>query len=238
MRRGHSVLIGLSKEERHHERVRPDNPTRDPAEGSAPAADHKKSMGHGRHAGQCGGRACGVRRVVGPSHVTLGSTSRQQRCRWRVERSVRAGRRGSIRHRQQRVHHDLHDFDLRGSEGDCQRGVLHDVCGGHAFDLTQCHHSGRRRSRPWDYQRNHDHGDPGHRATDTRGCVLLGGRGGPISARCSDHVQADWSNPVELHPGIGNDRQRVDREQGDGSGARRLSGRHRRSRRATEQRRL
>ena len=78
----------------------------------------------------------------------------------------------------------------------------------------------------------------GRRATDTRGCVLLGGRGGPLSARCRDHVQAEWSNPVELHPGIGNDRQRVDREQGDGGGARRLSGRHRRSRRATEQRRL
>ena len=69
-------------------------------------------------------------------------------------------------------------------------------------------------------------------------CDLLVGRGDPLPARCTDHVKAGRSDPGELPPGVGNDRQRHDSEQGDESCAGRLPGGHRRPCRPAEQRRV
>ena len=39
-------------------------------------------------------------------------------------------------------------------------------------------------------------------------CGFLGGRGGPLPARCTGHVKAGRSDPGELQSGVGDDRQR------------------------------
>ena len=66
-------------------------------------------------------------------------------------------------------------------------------------------------------------------------CGFLGG-GGPVPARCTDHVEAGRSDPVELPAGVGNDRRRNGSELGDRSRTDRLRGRHRRPCRQAEHR--
>ena len=143
------------------------------------------------------------------------SSSSNNNSAFRIQRSVWTGRRGSIRHGRQRVHVELHTVDISGSEGDRRRGVLYDIPEGDELDLGECHYNRRKRPRTWDDdQRNDHHGHAGHRATDWRRriCDFLGGRGGPLPARCTDHVKAGRSDPGELQSGVGDDRQRNDRE--------------------------
>jgi hypothetical protein len=177
-------------------------------------------MEHGPCADLCGDRTCRLRHVLGNSHLPLGNSSRQ-RLHWRsrtqrrgIQRSVWTGLRGSIRHGWQRVHVELHNCDISGSDGDRRRGVLDDIPEGRELDLGECHHNRRRRPRTWDDQRNDHHGDAGHRATDWRRriCDFLGGRGDPLPARCTDYIKAGRSDPGELQSGVGNDRQRNDSE--------------------------
>ncbi len=141
----------------------------------------------------------------------------QQRLRWRsrirrrgIQRSVWTGLRRSIWHGRQRVHVELHNLDISGSEGDRPRGVLHDIPEGDELGLGERHYSRRTRPRTQDDQRNHHHGRAGHRATDwqRRICDFLGGKGDPLPARCTDHVKAGRSDPGELQSGVGDDRQR------------------------------
>jgi hypothetical protein len=93
--------------------------------------------------------------------------------RWRpslrrrgIERSLWAGRRGSIRHGRQRVQVDLHADDISGPESDGRRDILHEVPEGDELDLGQRHDKGRTRPRPWDDQWNDHQGHAGHRAND------------------------------------------------------------------------
>ena len=81
---------------------------------------------------------------------------------------------------------------------------------GTSSTLGECHYKRRKRPRTRDDQRNDHHGQPGHRATDCqrRICDVLGGRGGPLPARCTVHVEAGRSDPSELPSGVGDDRQR------------------------------
>ena len=177
-------------------------------------------------AGRCAGM-CGDRTLRRPRHVPLDdrcqSCPRERsrgRCRIRqrsIQRSVWTGLRGSIRHDRQHVHVELHNVDISGSEGDRQQGVLYDIPEGDELDLGECHYNWRKRPRPWDGQhdqRNEHRGHVGHRATDwqRRICGFLGGRGGPLPARCTDHVKAGRSDPGELQSGVGDDRQRNDSE--------------------------
>ena len=171
---------------------------------------------HGRCA--CGRWLCDRRRELN-SHVPLSNSSQQRRhrrsqIRRGIQRSVWTGRRGSIRHGQQRVDVELHDDDIGRSAGDRQRGVLDDIPERHELDLGKCHYTRQRRPRTWDHQRNDHHGHAGHRATDWRQRIwdFLGSGGGPLPARCTDHVEAGRSDPGELQPGVGNDRQRNDSE--------------------------
>jgi hypothetical protein len=168
-------------------------------------------MGHGRCADGCGGRTCRLRHVPSNNHVPLGASNRQ-RLRWRsrirrrgIQHSIWTGRRGSVWHRQQRLHVGLHIVDISGSEGDRQRGVLYDISERHELDLGERNYNRRRRPRPWDNQRNDHHGHAGHRATDWRRRIydFLGGRGDPFPARRSDHVKAGRSDPANYSQGSG-----------------------------------
>jgi hypothetical protein len=130
-------------------------------------------MDHGRCADVCGDRTCRcLRHVIGNSQVPLVDSSRQ-RFRWRsrvgrrgIERSVWTGLGRSIRHGQHRVHVELHIVDISGSEGERRRVVVYDISAGHERDLRECHYNRRTGHRPWDDQRNDDHGRAGDRATD------------------------------------------------------------------------
>jgi len=190
---------------------------------------------------------CGDRTFCRPRHVALGNISQlpaRRRLRWRsrirqrgIQRAVWTRLRGSIRHGRQRVHVGLHDHDISGSAGDGRPVVLHQVPGGVESDLRECRHTRRTRPRARHDQRNDHHGDAGHRATERRSrvCGFLGG-GGPVPARCTDHVEAGRSDPVELPAGVGNDRRRNGSELGDRSRTDRLRGRHRRPCRQAEHR--
>ena len=163
----------------------------------------------------CGSGSSGT--ATAPSSSSTSSSSTTTRPSGSGQRSVWTGRRGSIRHGQQRVHVGLHIDDISGSEGDRQRGVLYDIPERDKLDLGECHYKWRKRPRTWDGQhdqRNDHHGHAGHRATDwqRRICGFLGGRGGPLPARCTDHVKAGRSDPGELQSGVGDDRQRNDSE--------------------------
>ena len=119
-----------------------------------------------------------------------------------IQRSVWTSRRGNYRHGRERVQVDLHRVDIGGSEGDHQQDVLHEIHEGDALGLGQCRYNGQTCPRTWDDQRNDHHGDAGHRATDWRRiCDFLGG--GPLPARCTLHVKAGRSDPVELQSGSG-----------------------------------
>ena len=137
---------------------------------------------------------------------------------------------------------ELHPADLSGSEGDHQRGVVDQIPQGDKdkLDLGECHCKGRKRPCTWDHQRNNDHSQPGHPATDRRRriCEFLDGRGGPLQARRTVNVKAGRSDPSELQSGVGDDRQRNDSQQSNGSRFGRVPRRHRRPCRQAEQRRV
>ncbi len=141
-------------------------------------------------------------------HVPLGSSrlvARQRRCRRsRIRRrgiqcSVWTGRRGSIRHRRQRVQVGLRDDDISGSEGNGRRGALHEIPEGDELDLGKRHQKGRTRPGTRDDQRNDHHGHARHRSNDWwRICDFYAGKGDPVPARGTDHVKAGRSDPGEL----------------------------------------
>jgi len=123
--------------------------------------------------------------------------------RRRIQRPVRAGRRGIIRHGQQPVHVGLHADDISGPEGDRQGGVLHDLREGDEPGLGECHHHRRKRPGPGDDQQHEHHRHPGHRRTGRQPLYGVLGRGGPLPARRSQHVQDSRPDPGRLQPGIG-----------------------------------
>jgi len=131
-----------------------------------------------------------------------------------IQRSVWTGLRGSIGHGRQRVHVELHNVDISGCEGDRQRGVLYDIPEGDEFDLGERHYNRRTDPRTWDDQRSNHHSHAGHRPTNWRRRIwdILGGRGDPLPARGTDHLKAGRSDPAKLQSGVGDDRQRNDRE--------------------------
>ena len=118
-----------------------------------------------------------------------------------IQRPVWTGRRGSIRHGRQRVHVELHDDDISGSEGDRRRGVLHDIRERDELDLGECHYHGRTRPRTRDDQRNDHHGHAGHRATGWRGGsatssaagVIPFQRGAPTTSKQVGQIPANYS---------------------------------------------
>jgi hypothetical protein len=105
--------------------------------------------------GRCGD-VCGDRTFRRLRHVLIGSTSHVPlgNSHGFLQRSVWTGRRGSSRHGRQRVHVDLHNVDIDGSEGDRRRGILYDIPEGDELYLGECHHNRRNRPRTWDDQRN------------------------------------------------------------------------------------
>ena len=164
-------------------------------------------MDRGRGADVCGDRACGrLRRVpLGNGHVPFSdghvpladiSCAPWARRRRGIQRSVWAGRRRSGRYGRQPVHVGLRDVDVRGSEGDRQRGVHDDISGRVELDLGEC------RYRP---------GETvlvlgtfnGTTIAATQVIVQparqrIPGKGDPFQTRCTGHVKGGRSGPGRL----------------------------------------
>ena len=101
----------------------------------------------------------------------------------------------------QRVDVGLHTDDGSWSECNCRRGRLDDIPERDELNLGEWHYNRRKCPRAWDDQRNDHHGHAGHRATGWQRRIrgFLGGRGGSLPARRTDHVKADRSDPGELY---------------------------------------
>ena len=149
--------------------------------------------------------------------VHLGDISATPPRRGRIERSVWAGGGRIIGHGRERVRTELRNFDISRSEGDRQEDVIYEVPEGDKLELGGCHRARRKRPRARDDQRNDDHGQQGRGPADQRQRIhkSLGGSSGPLPAWGRVHGKAGRSGPSQLQPGVGHDRQRHGRKQGD-----------------------
>ena len=85
-------------------------------------------------------------------------------------------------------------FTLTTSAGQkvtVKEGLLHDIPEGEEPGLSECHHNRRKRPGTRDGQQYDHHGHAGHRGTGWHRRIgsFLGGRGGPLPARCTEPRQ-------------------------------------------------
>ena len=135
---------------------------------------------------------------------------------------------GSVGTVSERVRVRLHADDRTGQKVTIKEASSTTYEKGTSPASSQCRHHRRTGSRAGDDRQHDHHGHPGHRGSAQQQRIVPRGADDRLHQGDAGFDREGRHDPVGLHPGVGDARQRHDRGQGDRSRAGRLPGRRRR----------